>query len=939
MVKRIISGLFTLLLILGAVFSAPSINSLSIVNSTGGTFFAPGNFTYQVYVNSSDNASYTQNYYTIKFYVNNVSVQNTTLASQCLQDFANSSTACGNTAGSYASGSYSSYNATYFKPAGVLSTSKLQYKLAFQTTPGTVWNISTGNASIPSDCWNAFSDKIIIYGYSRASDSIATAYLQCWNGTTFKTLIQVAPVGGNNGGNGCSYSDNIGSAYDGNYSTIGYGHWVCGSYNVGIYEESMVWDGVQKFNLNTLANAGNLTFNAGINSNITAEVTACNSDTCASPQNVSILTIPGAVWLNQTPADLTSTTAFTQLFTTYWNITGGTGTPILYTLVNSSTRQNLIVINGTARNSWTSEFSTVTNVTPINSTGVTTWKGVMDDGAYLPAIYNLNETFIEAQPHTVLCTLSGVNDVCFIEMINFTNVTNNVNLELMINDTNSIARLYLCNNSFDNSSRVTTSPNCGFTNSRPAGGSGNLHNETGLSFHEVFSTPLNVTSGNIGTVHVTPKMILAVTKPDNVGTVYIWGVNTTARAGVVKFSSTGGIIETNVPGTADAHVHFTALNDIFYYKLEYTIGSYANNSTVVNDTLDLDYLKPSVPFITYPSYGSMIYENSSINFTWQASFTDSRLSITGYNVTVKNSTGSVFSVVNNTTSLNAVWNSAGYAPGNYTFRIIAYDSNGSTASGSVLFTLFHYTSGVTITAPSSGSYLLNPNGYNVFYTFSVTPDANYSCVLSRNGGHIDTQVISSGSVTYSDNQSGALNYSVTCSNAYTSSTSSTLFEAIRTSGFVACDAYGRCTQPFASGSVITLNLTSNWNITNVLTYVGSSLLVNTTAINPEGSVWQASLYGENGGTYTSRIYFTGTSLYDTYIYSVSAPEAPIIADTSAVTGQEAGSQVLLAKSLWDYSPIGSKSALDKNAIILVVAVIVGSVLLIFVLAGSFTKRR
>jgi hypothetical protein len=618
------------------------------------------------------------------------------------------------------------------------------------------------------------------------------------------------------------------------------------------------------------------------------------------------------------------------------------------------------------------------------------WAGYADDNDYLPATYNLNPGVMENNTKVLLATLSNANDMWATEILNFTNDTANEIFETMSNGT-SQQDLYYCNSSYVFNAKVTTSPNCFQFNNIPANQPYNhTHTESGnastYSRHQVVSMPINITSGQMGTVKITPTSYIIIGKPNNVGVVNIYGVNVGSRATTSKTTGNGGTgWSSAATQTADQHVHPFDGSDVFYYWMTANLTGVITNNTIINDTLGVDFSKPTAPRISNPEFGnSSFYVNTGINFTWAASVPDARLSITKYNITIYNATSNLTYLALNTstTLLYQNWNISGVPTGNYYVVVTAYDNNSQTAFDSELFNIYYYgqlivnaTTGgsatgnnttfipsanltinatpsigysfinwtttcagtiasatsadttieittdtpcyaqanfaftpftVVITNPVSGAFVLNPTPYNVSYILTSGAGLNYTCVLSRNGGVVDTQYLTSGNASYLDNssQNGELNYSVTCTNV-SSQTSAITYNVI-SSVNVACDAFNDCATPYLTGSILLLNTTSNYVVTYVESKLSATVLQNSTATPISGILYQTSIYGTNAGTYNAIIHFSGTNLTETFTYIIAATPSngtTVIGGGVSITNEQI---VFMVKSFWDFSPVGAK---------------------------------
>ena len=200
----------------------------------------------------------------------------------------------------------------YTKPMGTNSTSFWVVKHGYNNPPAYNW-------SIPVDCWNAYSDKLVFRIYAEAGTLAQRSNISCQNTTSWKELngtISELP----NAGLDAGYSE----IYDGNWDTAvssclgcvvaGWGQKKWDSASI-VYEEAMWWDG--DFTLPTIfLSSGNGTQsyrNSTGNHTINYTITDTNLTSCWLNYNLTNRTIPctsGAV----------NTTNFTLQYN-LWNAT------------------------------------------------------------------------------------------------------------------------------------------------------------------------------------------------------------------------------------------------------------------------------------------------------------------------------------------------------------------------------------------------------------------------------------------------------------------------------------------------------------------------------------------------------------------------------------------------------------------------------------------
>jgi hypothetical protein len=158
-------------------------------------------------------------------------------ATICYQETANVSTACGGLATGVYSFEANNFYINYTKPTNALNTSLWQVKHG-----GVSVALNFSNFTLPSSCWNAYSDKIVLNAYLNTQTpwfSIA----RCYNSTNWINISVVQSGTSGSGGPGTANTINL---YDGDWSTgsVYDGEWVgnLGDNGEPFYEEAMYWD-------------------------------------------------------------------------------------------------------------------------------------------------------------------------------------------------------------------------------------------------------------------------------------------------------------------------------------------------------------------------------------------------------------------------------------------------------------------------------------------------------------------------------------------------------------------------------------------------------------------------------------------------------------------------------------------------------------------------
>lgn len=174
----------------------------------------------------------------------NITQAESTGFSQCYQEFANVSTACGG----LATGVYAVINnyfyINYTKPSTAMSDALWQVKYGGNAAPLIITNLT-----IPSSCWNTYSDKLSLRIYASTSPWSVSA--QCKNSTGWQILNLT--TSGVTGGDACTPGfdcpgdqGNIADLYDGDWNTFIFYDEVNGGWGgingEPVYEEAMIWN-------------------------------------------------------------------------------------------------------------------------------------------------------------------------------------------------------------------------------------------------------------------------------------------------------------------------------------------------------------------------------------------------------------------------------------------------------------------------------------------------------------------------------------------------------------------------------------------------------------------------------------------------------------------------------------------------------------------------
>lgn len=381
-------------------------------------------------------------------------------------------------------------------------------------------------------------------------------------------------------------------------------------------------------------------------------------------------------FINQTPADITSTNLFNNSVNISYLISVGgmnTSFPLInYQLVNGS-----IFVNG-------SEITL--NGTKVFYSNVSqNYTFLLDDNEVLPGTYNINQSIMEGVNHSSY-DLTGQNDYARIEILNV-NYSKSFNIfEVMLNTSGAgVSNIYYCNSSYS-SGKISSSSSCVLFGTYSGAGYNHTH-KGGPSKHNIFSVPIsfNLTEGKIGKVTVTPTSYFMVGGIGAGGDAFLWYIPNTSRPTAWFSTGNGGTTWTNrsSTGTPDAHLHQFSPTTNITYRVCAENSTYSECSGWRSDNLDITNLPPNPPTILSPVENQAVGQFN--NISWVASTTSfTNVTVTGYNISLLNPDGSfnrtIYGNVSNTTT-SYYWDTAAsnLTVKQYMIKILVTDSNNLTA--------------------------------------------------------------------------------------------------------------------------------------------------------------------------------------------------------------------------------------------------------------------
>jgi hypothetical protein len=380
-------------------------------------------------------------------------------------------------------------------------------------------------------------------------------------------------------------------------------------------------------------------------------------------------------FISQNPADINSVNLFSNpLNITYFinaTFSLNQSSIFLYYKTNKTNSEVIYYLNGTA----TSGFQQKSYFS--NSTDFYLFK-LFDNNVY-PATYNINETLMENTVHT-LQTLTSASDYASIELLNVSNSTQYSFFEIMANRTTGATalRYYYCNSSynFGVSNAPELNSNCYLFYSDTDGTYNHTH--TQYSSHKIAPFPINITTGSIGGIKITPVSYFMIRGASNWQYYYI---NNTSRTNAIRTTNNNAVSWTGQNYTIDAHLHqFSGNNTLWYYVC--TNDGFGNSvcSSLRNDLLDLAGLPPSAPNV-YNPFTAFYHSNFAINYTQSVS--PNAYAVNYYNITLLNLNFSYNMTIisNNSNNLGYVFNSSLAGDGFYIIKVTACDNNSQCSSG------------------------------------------------------------------------------------------------------------------------------------------------------------------------------------------------------------------------------------------------------------------
>lgn len=369
-------------------------------------------------------------------------------------------------------------------------------------------------------------------------------------------------------------------------------------------------------------------------------------------------------FVSQVPTDIDATNMIDKLLNITYNVTAvalNTTTPFLnYSIINGAFYTNGVEEKGYSRKMYS-----------LNSTNQT-YLFQLNDNRLYPATYNLNETLMENSLHS-LQTLTSQNDYLKVQLLNVSNTRGYNYFEVYANTTGN-SEIFYCNSSYT-TGNIQTSNLCTQFATLSSTTFNHTHNQ---SKHQAFSFPINVTTGKINNVYVTPLSYFVV-RGNNQG-VTVGYVSSYVRNNTA-LSTNSGTTFTNQTYTTDLHIHqFYGNETLSYTACAYNTTGALFCDTLRSDTLTPTSLPPTSPVIDLPIENQNITRFLFVN--WTASTPSVNRIISNYTVYLLNSDltlNRTLGVNTTATSINVDTYSLNLSIGSYYVKVTAFD-NASTTS-------------------------------------------------------------------------------------------------------------------------------------------------------------------------------------------------------------------------------------------------------------------
>ncbi len=433
---------------------------------------------------------------------------------------------------------------------------------------------------------------------------------------------------------------------------------------------------------------------------------------------------PLVVWHSQYPPDIDSLNALDIGVNITYNITDPSGidpaSPILYYKTNTSTSDCWTFVNGSYGYCGYRERTPESNESEL-------WLWRLYDNQIYPATYNIDERGMETTAHSAY-NLATQNNPLKIQLLNVSNITQYGFFEVMANISSGTSplRIFYCNESYS-AGNPSNSPSCTNFYSLPYNQPYN-HSHSEYSYHMFVPFAMNASSGLLGNVRVTSTSYF-ILRPAQGSSWNVYYISNVSRPSAIQTSANNGNAWSDFAGTVDSHLHqYDPTDRLWYYACANdTLGNH-NCSAEFYDYLNLSGIPPTAPDVYSPTNDSYC---GSVPINYTAAISPNGYNISHYNISLMNSDFTFNKTIlgNNSLNLSYEWDASGTAPGNYSIRVEACDTEGQCSSGYSL--IFNYTGPCSANCPvitAPGEYSMNFNYTGAPNDASEMGANSYACL-------------------------------------------------------------------------------------------------------------------------------------------------------------------------------------------------------------------
>lgn len=388
---------------------------------------------------------------------------------------------------------------------------------------------------------------------------------------------------------------------------------------------------------------------------------------------------PSITDINQDPSNATVTNVLTNHLYINATITDVTGIDEVY--LNLTRNNSYVYINGTLK-------ANLTYFEDNTSGDVYNW--YLDETDLFSGTYNLDPDVIEVTDH-LNTTIQGLNTWLKVRFFNVSNSVQQSFIEYYSENatgTGEISEYYYCNSNYSTGNPTLSQWCTVFYNNYNNLDYSHIH-KYGKSKHKILPLGINITSGMINDVYVTPVSYI-LKRGTPLGDLVFY-VNTVTRTDTTQLSISNGNSYTNQAYTVDSHIHQVRNLESINYQI-------CANDTLSNfgcsiwyfDIIEFPLLPPNT--VSFRSPIDDTYTSNRIEINHTESFSSSGQSITKYDYyySVEGENSYNLLGTNNHPNTNFSWDVTNILNNEYRIKVITTDSlNYTSESYTSNFTLTH----------------------------------------------------------------------------------------------------------------------------------------------------------------------------------------------------------------------------------------------------------